>query len=133
MSEAGDKLSSRVLKMRLKAPEDEMRFMDSFDPSVRRTDTLKRKHSGKTERVEAEKTGRKKTVAVYDDRGVCLPTGLDLCDCLDTQCPGCHFPCPKCGSEKCGDECRRHRTWSFHSVDIDGQYEVLRQNPKYKR
>lgn len=50
---------------------------------------------------------RKRNV-VYNDRGIHIESGKDLCDCLDDSCPGCHFPCPvpKCGSTKCGHECR---------------------------
>ena len=139
MRETKDKpgdTGSRVQRMRLKAPEDETSlFMNSFDPSVRRTDKLKRNSRGEVKKAEAggQEAGSKKSGCLYSRRGVCLSTGLDLCDCLDTDCPGCHFPCPKCGSGKCGDECRRNRTWSYQEIQTDGQYHVLRENPNKGR
>ena len=58
--------------------------------------------------------------SVYDNMGVLLQTGLDLCDCLEDLCPGCHFPCPNCGSSKCGHVCRSGRKWQYSSVMLDG-------------
>ncbi len=43
---------------------------------------------------------------MYDYTGRLIVDGRDLCDCLEPNCPGCHFPCVKCDSEKCGHECR---------------------------
>lgn len=41
---------------------------------------------------------------------------LDICDCLDDTCPGCHFQCSKCGSTKCGLKCRAKRRFSYESI-----------------
>ena len=128
LSNAG---SSLKLK-RLKAPEDETSlFMSSFDPSVRRTETLKKKHEvkedgkknkkGIPEPVRLDEPKSKKDEALYDSCGVSLSSGLDLCDCLQRECPGCHFDCPSCGSNKCGHICRNNRTWEYDSVVLDGQ------------
>ncbi|CAB0042792.1 unnamed protein product [Trichogramma brassicae] len=43
---------------------------------------------------------------LYDENGIFIPTQENLCDCLDKECPGCHFPCPTCSSTKCGNPCR---------------------------
>lgn len=57
----------------------------------------------------------------YDAEGRLLNhKGFDLCDCLETQCPGCHFACLRCGSEKCGSECRSRRKWTFDHIEIEG-------------
>nr|XP_053640084.1 uncharacterized protein LOC128694132 [Cherax quadricarinatus] len=52
--------------------------------------------------------------------GSIVYSGKDLCDCLQSLCPGCHYPCPKCGSAKCGNECRIHRKWYYEKVEVEG-------------
>ncbi|XP_065672623.1 ARL14 effector protein [Hydra vulgaris] len=53
---------------------------------------------------------------LYDNIGVFLETGKDVCDCLIEECSGCHFPCPQCQSTKCGSVCRCSRKWAYDSV-----------------
>ncbi|XP_065337598.1 ARL14 effector protein-like [Cloeon dipterum] len=60
-----------------------------------------------------------KYVALYTEEGVFIATGTDLCDCGTQECPGCHFPCVKCRSLKCGHECRRNRKWKYETVKCD--------------
>ncbi|XP_033844322.1 ARL14 effector protein [Periophthalmus magnuspinnatus] len=57
---------------------------------------------------------------VYDANGRLLSNGKDLCDCLDVDCMGCFFPCPDCGSRKCGVECRCDRKWLYEQVEVEG-------------
>lgn len=63
---------------------------------------------------------RQRDCRVYDDTGVRLSDGADVCDCLMHNCPGCHFPCPRCSSAKCGHECRNNRNWSYTEVENEG-------------
>ncbi|CAJ0964771.1 unnamed protein product [Ranitomeya imitator] len=62
---------------------------------------------------------------VYDSRGILLSNGMDLCDCLDEDCMGCFYACRKCGSNKCGIECRCDRKWLYEQIEIEGG-EVIR-------
>ena len=52
----------------------------------------------------------------YDEAGILLSSGRDLCDCLDARCSGCHDECKACGSHKCSIVCRSGRTWSHREV-----------------
>ncbi|XP_076684641.1 ARL14 effector protein [Andrena cerasifolii] len=69
--------------------------------------------------------------ALYNENGVYMQTGDDLCDCLNLNCAGCHFPCPKCSSPKCGHECRNTRKWIYESIENEGSDIVIR-NPVLK-
>ncbi|KAG7468337.1 hypothetical protein MATL_G00141990 [Megalops atlanticus] len=62
---------------------------------------------------------------VYDSRGLLIASGRDLCDCLDVDCMGCFYPCPDCGSRKCGVECRCDRKWLYEQVEVEGG-EIIR-------
>lgn len=75
-----------------------------------------------------KKVIRKIPGAIYDYSGVHIQSGKDLCDCLQLSCPGCHFPCPKCSSEKCGLDCRCYRKFMYDMIEYHG-YEFVIQNP----
>nr|ACO14437.1 C11orf46 homolog [Esox lucius] len=62
---------------------------------------------------------------VYDSKGRLLSCGKDMCDCLDADCMGCFYPCPECGSRKCGVECRCDRKWLYEQVEVEGG-EIIR-------
>ncbi|XP_077515781.1 uncharacterized protein LOC144125879 isoform X2 [Amblyomma americanum] len=65
----------------------------------------------------------------YNARGIHITGNKDMCDCLRLECPGCHFPCPKCGSSKCGDECRCNRNYTYEQIEIDGRPGIVYVNP----
>lgn len=73
-----------------------------------------------TKAVQSTQGGRKKNV-MYGPTGIFLQTGQDLCDCQEEECPGCFYPCHKCGGPKCGGTCRRRRNWCYEDVTVDGQ------------
>ncbi|XP_026738831.1 ARL14 effector protein-like isoform X3 [Trichoplusia ni] len=47
-------------------------------------------------------------------------------------CPGCHFPCSKCNSNKCGLECRVNRKWMYDKIEIEGNDFVVKNDYKHK-
>ncbi|XP_046601703.1 ARL14 effector protein isoform X1 [Neodiprion lecontei] len=97
-------------------------FLKYFDPE--RSEREKRKLNRRLY------PGAKKHV-LYDEKGIFFQTGEDLCDCLERSCLGCHFPCPKCKSTKCGHECRSNRKWAYESIENEGSDVVIR-NPVLK-
>ncbi|XP_065600211.1 ARL14 effector protein-like [Cyrtonyx montezumae] len=60
-----------------------------------------------------------KSLKKYGTRGWLLGSNIDLCDCLETDCLGCFYPCPKCNSTKCGPECRCNRKWVYDTIETE--------------
>ncbi|XP_074877196.1 ARL14 effector protein-like [Buteo buteo] len=63
---------------------------------------------------------KRKTTKKYDKHGRLLCNNIDLCDCLEKNCLGCFYPCPKCNSSKCGPECRCNRKWVYDTIETEG-------------
>ncbi|CAH8671396.1 unnamed protein product [Schistosoma rodhaini] len=55
---------------------------------------------------------------LYDSRGRLLGTLDYSCDCLKSECPGCHLPCRRCHSTFCGASCRIYRTYRVNEVKL---------------
>ncbi|CAH0557755.1 unnamed protein product [Brassicogethes aeneus] len=66
--------------------------------------------------------------SIYNNKGVHIKSDVDLCDCLDEACLGCFFNCEKCGSQKCGIDCRSYRKFLVETVEFQG-YQKVHRNP----
>ncbi|KAJ8952904.1 hypothetical protein NQ318_006521 [Aromia moschata] len=88
------------------------RFMANFNPetSVREKRKLNRK-------INPPSNIRRPAGAIYDENGVHISSLTDLCDCLNEDCLGCFFECAKCGSQKCGTDCRVHRKFLIDQIE----------------
>lgn len=108
----------------LRATSD--RFMANFNPetSVREKRKLNRK-------INPPSNVRRPAGAIYDENGIHIATLTDLCDCLNEDCLGCFFECSKCGSQKCGTECRVHRKYLVDQIEYHG-YDNAIKNPLLK-
>ncbi|CAH1103470.1 unnamed protein product [Psylliodes chrysocephalus] len=108
----------------LKATSD--RFMANFNPetSIREKRKLNRK-------INPPSNVRRPAGAIYDENGIHISTSVDLCDCLNEECVGCFFECPKCASQKCGTDCRVHRKYVVEQIEYHG-YDHIIKNPLIK-
>lgn len=68
------------------------------------------------------------STSLYDVNGKIRGTQEDICDCFDKICFGCHFPCDKCKSPKCGPTCRVYRRYFYEEIELDGKIDV-KKNP----
>jgi len=101
-------------------------FLGQFDPS--KSGRERRKKNTNYSNIGNKKQHGNKAMVVYDDKGLLIESKLDLCDCLEDLCPGCHFPCLKCRSNKCGAECRQSRKWQYESLEVEGQENRTKKN-----
>ncbi|XP_069175093.1 ARL14 effector protein isoform X2 [Procambarus clarkii] len=94
------------------------KFIQNFNPKISERVLRKKKtvrHSRSTGRTRSQNQQ-----CVYGPDGTLVNSDKDLCDCLQSDCPGCYYPCPKCGSGKCGSECRVNRKWYYEKVEVEG-------------
>lgn len=119
----GIPLSTRLLRDRKKNDKKlqnlQSKFLEDFDPekSTRERRKLSRKNYGSN-------SSNRNTL--YDEKGCYRLSGLNVCDCLDNNCVGCHFPCPQCSSTKCGPTCRVLRKWTYEMIEHDAKDSVIR-------
>lgn len=112
-----------TLRLRNILDESNSKFLANFDPEKSKRE--KRKLTRRSYSTVASKN------TMYDEYGIYRETHIDMCDCLDLKCPGCHFPCPSCQSSKCGPCCRVSRKWTYEQIEHDGKDLVIR-NPFLK-
>ena len=113
--ENGEKAKHLLKVLEFKNPGPQLQ---GFNPDTSRREQRKLRRlvqtTNKTKsKVNEDKPKRKPKRALHDSSGCRIIDGKDMCDCQDVNCPGCHFPCPACGSEKCGVECRIDRRWTY--------------------
>ncbi|NXX50539.1 A14EL protein, partial [Tricholaema leucomelas] len=94
-----------------------------FNPEARE----QKKKAGMSQ-TQQEFFNKPKTAKKYDKHGRLLCNNIDLCDCLEKNCLGCFYPCPKCNSNKCGKECRCNRKWVYASIETE-EGTVIRHFP----
>jgi len=105
--------------------EDSGDSWDSSAPSSRRRGGAGRVNYNVKDMISANS----KQTLVHDADGRLVNFGgLDLCDCLESSCPGCHNPCSRCESFKCGSECRSRRKWLYEQILVEGT-ELKIKNP----
>lgn len=125
-SETGSSQADKLLKtLRFRNPGPQL---SDFDPDnskreMRKLRRLAQKEQGS--KRNKRKTPKKQTF--HDEYGIRISDKRDVCDCQNLDCPGCHFPCPSCGSEKCGVECRCDRLWTYDE-DVDLQTPSVQLN-----
>ncbi|XP_071444528.1 uncharacterized protein [Hetaerina americana] len=112
-SKSKNKISHRLEKL----TQNNMKFMENFDP--KRSNRERRKLLRKTH-------ARRNRIDIYGLDGALVSCGINLCDCMDFCCPGCHFPCPRCHSPKCGHECRVNRKGTYDDIEIYGTNIVIK-------
>lgn len=115
--------SNRPSRIKNVLDDANSKFLADFDPETSARE--KRKLSRKT--FTSNPTFGK-NATMYDSKGIFRQTGEDLCDCLDAECPGCHFPCPNCNGHKCGSTCRCMRKWGYEQIEHDAKDLVIYNN-----
>lgn len=101
---------------------DANKFMENFDPET---------SSRERRKLSRKITPRRVPGALYDENGIHIAADLDLCDCLNRNCAGCHFPCKKCHSKKCGIDCRVNRKYVYEEIEYHG-YDFFVKNPIFR-
>ncbi|XP_031460660.1 ARL14 effector protein-like [Phasianus colchicus] len=86
----------------------------NFNPETR-----EQRKKARMSQTKQDCFNKPKTLNKYDRHGRLLGSNIDLCDCLDKNCLGCFYPCPKCNSNKCGPECRCNRKWVYDTIETE--------------
>ncbi|CAO1410481.1 unnamed protein product [Diamesa serratosioi] len=100
-------------------------FLSNFSPENSKRDQAKMKRQTYTKTSAKPKSSFDRT-SMYDEFGLVRQTQDDLCDCFESTCAGCNFPCTSCGSQKCAIKCRVNRKISHEVVEDDGKNPQLK-------
>lgn len=117
-------VTEKVLKKLVSKEDLSSNFMLDFDPMKPRREKNREKRNA----AAKQSKDNKKNLKIFNEKGIHLQSGLDSCDCLIQECPGCHFPCIKCKSTKCGHECRNNRKWQYESIEFENDPSKKRTN-----
>ena len=118
-SDAGASQADKLLKtLQFRNPGPQL---SAFDPDKSKREMRKLKRLVQKEQAsKRRKRKAPKKHTFHDEYGIRISDKRDVCDCQSLDCPGCHFPCLSCGSEKCGVECRCGRQWTYDG-EVDFQ------------
>jgi ARF7 effector protein C-terminus len=111
---------SRLKGQGLQMEKEGNKFLADFNPENSRREKNKRFNLVKP----AKPVKSRGQQSMYDEQGKIRYNKQDICDCFDSDCPGCHFSCELCGSQKCGLRCRVNRRWAFEVIEHDGKDQV---------
>lgn len=115
-------------KSDLKTLQFSSNFLDNFNPQNSRREKNKRRTQQHVHVKQAQPKKIYNYTAIYDEQGKLKANGKDICDCFELSCPGCHFPCYVCGSNKCSIRCRNNRKFMYEAIEHDGKDFVI-NNP----
>ncbi|XP_035166889.1 ARL14 effector protein-like isoform X2 [Oxyura jamaicensis] len=82
-------------------------------------ETREQKKKARMSQMNQDFFYKPKIMKKYDKHGRLLCNNIDLCDCLEKNCLGCFYPCPKCNSNKCGPICRCNRKWVYDTIETE--------------
>nr|XP_026257992.1 ARL14 effector protein-like [Urocitellus parryii] len=91
-------------------------------------ETRQQKKKARMSKMNEYFSVKHKVMKKYDKSGRLICNDADLCDCLEKNCLGCFYPCPKCNSNKCGPECRCNRRWVYDAI-VTESGEVISSLP----
>lgn len=137
------RLLTRELRDLQSDPQSQLTHLSRAERRIAAASAAKARLDARTGKGEQSSTsssgqrvdGRKRSgryPKLYDENGTHLNSGQNFCDCLDVDCPGCHFPCKLCGSLKCGRKCRSERKWIYTQAVEQNPFEesmVIRTKP----
>lgn len=110
---------AKVAEKQIRKLTEGTKFLSDFNPEKSTRERRKLTQKSYTQTQNSTKTN------LFDYKGRYRGSNLDCCDCLNDDCPGCHFSCSSCKSNKCGSVCRVNRKWAFEVIEHDGKDLVI--------